>query len=159
MLTKTLTYILISLAVILVIAFGSFAVGYKLGGRFGQPVSNSFASLGSFNSITGTINKVAGNYLEIEGTPLIDRPCVCPSAIVKKVIIDEQTKIYRQRERTIEEKREMQKNPDMPLSIFIQEEVSRDSLKIGDRLTVNAKKAIEEKADIVASQMVILMPL
>ncbi|MFH1173259.1 MAG: hypothetical protein V1692_01895 [bacterium] len=155
---KKFTYFAIYLAILCIIAASFMTLGWKLGNKqTGSIIGNNLAQLGSFKIMNGEIKEIGNNSLVIQGTPLVDRPCAVLSSITKKVVIDSQTKVYRERQKTVEEINQPPALPDMPVSMIVQEEIKPGYLKVGDKVTVYAREAIGENDDLTADQIVVLM--
>ena len=164
MFVKKFTYLAVSLAIILVIIAGAFAIGYRFGGNESSSQSNQpdeilYPDLESFKSISGVIKDMGENYIVVEGMPITVNPFTQPVTTLKRVIIDSQTKIYQQRRRESGEITGSERQPGMPPLMFVQEEVSRDNLEVNDNIIVHAQEDIKGRDEFVANTIIILMAM
>lgn len=163
MLAKIFSYLVMALAIILLIIAGAFAVGYRLGENSGWQkaavkVSQSnpiFSEPAETKTVVGQIKTIEEDSLTVETWPTTFNPLISGQKLLRKIIIDENTGISRQRMKTgAEMKAEISK--EMPPSPLILEPIKKEELKVGDKVAVSADENIKDKKEFVATAVVLM---
>ena len=164
---KIFTYLAGALAIILVIIAAAFAIGYKLGVASGwqggwekaaEKVSQSnpvFAEPAETKTVIGQIKAIERDYLSVETWPATLNPLIESQKLLRKVMIIQETKIWRQKMKTPAAMAAEIKDG-LPPAPFILEPVKKDDLKIGDTVSITAVENIKDEKEFTASRIILI---
>lgn len=165
---KNISYILISLAIVIVISTGALAVGYELGVARGEQLgwqkaavkvaqSNPlFAEPTEVRMVNGRIKTIEKDYLLVQTSPTTINPLASGQTMLRKVIINQDTKFLLQRMKSgAQIKEEMDKGTAVSPLLF--ESIKKIDFKINDSVMIGANENIKDKAEFIANQIILVM--